>query len=57
VRVFLDKTLDLPVRYEAYTWPTTPGGKPELLECYTFLNLKVNTGLQAQNFDPQRFRR
>jgi hypothetical protein len=55
-RIYIDEDLELPVRYEAYTWPTTPNGKPELQECYTYLNLKLNIGLTDDNFDPKRFR-
>jgi hypothetical protein len=55
-RVYLDDELHLPVRYEAYTWPTRPNGQPELTECYTYLNLKVNVGLEDKNFTKERFR-
>jgi hypothetical protein len=55
-RVYIDDELSLPVRYEAYSWPTQPGGKPELLECYTYLNLKINIGLQEKNFLKERFK-
>jgi hypothetical protein len=55
-RIFIDEQLDLPVRYEAYTWPPAPGAKPELQECYTYLNLKLNIGLTDENFDPKRFK-
>ena len=55
-RVYIDDALNLPLRYEAYTWPTTPGGQPELQECYTYLNIKVNIGLKDENFTQARFR-
>jgi hypothetical protein len=55
-RVYIDDEINLPVRYEAYTWPKTAGGKPVLEECYTYLNLKLNVGLTDENFDPKRFR-
>ena len=55
-RIYIDDELNLPVRYEAYTWPTKPEGQPELLECYTYLNLKVNLGLEDKNFVKDRFR-
>jgi hypothetical protein len=54
-RIYIDDELNLPLRYEAYTWPTTPGGKPELQECYTYLNIKVNLGLKDENFVQSRF--
>lgn len=55
-RVFIDDELNLPLRYEAYTWPTAAGSQPVLEECYTYLNMKVNIGLKDDNFDPKRFR-
>jgi len=55
-RVYIDDELSLPVRYEAYTWPIKPDGQPELQECYTYLNLKVNIGLEDKNFVKERFR-
>lgn len=53
-QVFIDDELQLPVRYAAYTWPSEPGGKPELLEAYTYLNLKLNIGLTEEDFDHKR---
>ncbi len=50
-RVFVDEELDLPVRYAAYDWPEKDGGKPRLLEEYTYLNLKLNAGLTDWDFD------
>lgn len=55
-RVYIDDEYNLPVRYEAYTWPTKANGQPELIECYTYLNLKVNLGLEDKNFVKDRFR-
>jgi len=51
-QVFIDNELKLPVRYAAYDWPRTVGGKPELLEEYTYYNVKVNVGLTDTDFDP-----
>ena len=57
-RVFIDDQLRVPVRYAAYTWPITAGGKPQLEEAYTYLDLKLNVGLTAQNFDhTKKFRK
>jgi hypothetical protein len=56
-RIYIDDALNLPVRYEAYVWPSTPNGQPELLECYTYLNLQINSGkIQDNNFVKARFR-
>ena len=50
-RIFVDDSLNIPVRYEAYDWPKTPGGAPELIEEYTYLNMKINVGLTDADFD------
>ncbi len=49
--IFVDDELDLPLRYASYDWPKQPGGAPQLLEEYTYLNLKLNTGLGDADFD------
>jgi hypothetical protein len=50
-RIFVDDALNIPIRYEAYDWPKTEGGPPELIEAYTYLNLKLNVGLTDADFD------
>lgn len=50
-RIFIDNELKLPVRYEGYDWPRRRGGKPELVEAYTYTRLKINPGLSARDFD------
>jgi len=50
-RVFIDDELQVPIRYEAYQWPTKPGGKPLLDEEYTYMNLKINQGLTDADFN------
>ena len=52
-RVFVDDEMNIPVRYEAYEWPETPDGQPQLLEEYTYLNVKLNVGLTDKDFDPK----
>jgi hypothetical protein len=49
-RVFVDDELKLPVRYEAYDWPEKPGGSPELIEEYTYLDVKLNNGFTDEDF-------
>lgn len=44
-QIFIDDELNVPIRYCAYSWPTSPGGEPVLLEEYTYQNLKTNIGL------------
>jgi len=50
-RIFVDDELNVPIRYEAYDWPKEAGGKPELIEEYTYLNLKLNNGFTDSDFD------
>ena len=50
-RIFMDNELGVPTRYEAYDWPATEGGEPQLTEAYTYLNLKLNVGLTDADFD------
>ncbi len=52
-RIFIDNQTQLPVRFAAYTWPQKSGGKPRLMEEYTFLNFKPNIGLSNHDFDRQ----
>jgi hypothetical protein len=49
--VYLDDQLNVPIRYEAYSWPKTLGGPAVLDEEYTYLNLKLNVGLTNADFD------
>ena len=50
-RVFVDDKLGLPVRYERYDWPSSPGDKLPLMEEYTYLDVKLDAGLAAADFD------
>lgn len=52
-QVFIDDELQLPVRYASYDWPTQPGGKPVLMEEYTYVDVELNVGLTNDDFDPQ----
>ncbi len=51
-RIYVDKELNLPIRYESYDWPKKQGEAPALLEAYTYQNLKLNVGLKDIDFDP-----
>ena len=51
-QVFIDNEYRLPVRYAAYTWPKVAGGEPELIEEYTYQDIKFNVGLKDADFDP-----
>lgn len=52
VRLYIDREHGLPIRFEAYDWPKKPGAEPELMEEYTYLDLKTNVGLSNRDFDP-----
>ena len=49
--VFIDKETRLPVRFEAYDWPRPDGPQNgDLLECYSFVDVKFNVGLNDSAF-------
>jgi hypothetical protein len=50
-RIFVDDELNIPIRYEAYDWPKEAGAKGELMEEYTYMNLKLNNGFTDADFD------
>ena len=51
-RVFVDRELNLPIRYESYDWARRKEESPKLIEAYTYLNLALNVGLTDTDFDP-----
>lgn len=51
-RVYVDEELQIPIRFVSWGFPETAGGKPLLLEEYTYTNLKLNVGLTDADFDP-----
>jgi hypothetical protein len=51
VRVYIDKELGLPIRFEAYDWPKSAGVPADLTEEYTYKKLKLNVGLREIDFD------
>ena len=51
VRLFVDSELKLPIRFEAYDWPRHQGAVAELVEEYSYSNLKLNVGLGDEDFD------
>jgi len=50
-RIFVDEELNIPTRFEAWDWPSHPGGQPELMEEYTYVNIKINNGFTDTDFD------
>jgi hypothetical protein len=51
VRLYIDHEHGLPIRFEAYDWPRRRDAAAELLEEYTYLDLKTNVGLTEHDFD------
>ena len=51
-QIFMDDAVNVPIRYIAYDWPRSPGGRPAVIEEYTYLDLKINVGLTDADFDP-----
>jgi hypothetical protein len=51
VRLYIDRDLGLPIRFQAYDWPANPQATPELVEEYTYSDLKLNVGLGDVDFD------
>ncbi len=51
-QVFIDDELQLPVRYVSYDWPKG-GQQPEVLEEYTYINVRPNVGLSDIDFSPE----
>ncbi|WP_231598456.1 DUF1571 domain-containing protein [Crateriforma conspicua] len=52
-QIFIDDQLKVPVRYVAYDWPRRAGDPLQVIEEYTYLNLKTNVGLTDADFDPR----
>lgn len=51
-QIFMDDELKIPVRYAAYDWPKRDGDDIEVIEEYTYQDLKFNVGLTDADFDP-----
>jgi hypothetical protein len=51
VRLYIDSELNLPIRFEGYDWPREEGGPVDLLEEYSYIDLKLNPGLGEIDFD------
>lgn len=52
VKLYIDSENGLPIRFEAYDWPRRNGGQAELVEEYTYANLRIDVGLSERDFDP-----
>jgi hypothetical protein len=51
VQLYIDHELGLPIHFEAYDWPAKPKALPELVEEYTYSDLRLNVGLGDIDFD------
>ncbi len=50
--IFIDNEFQIPVRYCAYDWPASPGStQGQIMEEYTYQNIKLNVGLKDEDFD------
>jgi hypothetical protein len=52
-KIYIDNELRIPVAYEAFLWPSKPGGEPVLEEQFIYTNIKLNNGFTDQDFDPE----
>jgi len=50
-RLFIEKQSRLPIRIENYGFPAQAGLPAQLLEEYTYVNVKTNLGMTAADFD------
>ena len=49
-RILVDNEYNVPIRYESYEWPTEKEPEPQLIEIYTYQNLRLNVGLTDEDF-------
>ncbi len=52
-RVFVDDELHFPIRVEVYELPQDRSQGPQLVEEYTYLDVKLNNGYTDRDFDPK----
>lgn len=52
-RIYLDHEWNVPVRFEAYEFPSEQGGEPYLVEEYTYTKLQFNRNFTDRDFDPK----
>ncbi|HEY7327957.1 MAG TPA: DUF1571 domain-containing protein [Gemmataceae bacterium] len=49
--IYFDKETHLPIRLEFYDWPRQAGDPGQLVEVYSFANMRLNVGLGDDVFD------
>jgi hypothetical protein len=52
----IDSELHVPVRFDVYDWPETPGQQPPLAAEFTYTNVKLNANLDDATFAPSVLR-
>jgi hypothetical protein len=50
-QIYIDQEQRIPLKYASFGWPKKPDGAPELLEEYSYVDLKFNVGLTEKDFD------
>jgi hypothetical protein len=50
LRIYIDDALQIPTRYELYHWPESAGAAPDLVQEYTYVDLKLNVGFSNKDF-------
>ena len=50
--VYIDRELHVPVRFDVYDWPDTPGHQPPLTAEFTYTNVRLNVHLDDADFAP-----
>lgn len=53
----IDAELHVPVRFDVYDWPETPGQPPPLMSEFTYTNVALNVNLDDTTFEPAALRR
>jgi len=53
----IDAELHVPVRFDVYDWPETPGQPPLLVSEFTYTNVALNVNLADATFAPATLRR
>ena len=48
----VDSELHVPVRFDVYDWPETPGQQPPLMAEFTYTNVTLNANLDDATFAP-----
>jgi hypothetical protein len=48
----IDSELHVPVRFDVYDWPETPGQQPPLMAEFTYTNVALNVNLSDATFAP-----